>query len=129
MGMCRGLPSDVRRGNMAFAIPIKITAPDLVAAINRLGSKMTELSDQLVAAQARSHDDADAVVAAFTKLGQTIERLREALANQPDDEALRNVLADMDTEHAALAAALAGVPSDPPVIVSDPTGGTGEASV
>ena len=90
---------------------------------------MSELSDQLVAAQARSHTDADAIVATLTKLGQTIERLREALANQPDDEALRNVLVDMDAEHAALTAALAGVPTDPPALDADPAAGTGEASV
>ena len=98
---------------MGFGIPVKLTAPELVAAIDRLGAKMSKLIDELVAAAARGRADAEAITAAFQKLGATIERLTAALANQPDDAALVQVLADMNAEHAALGAALAGMPADP----------------
>lgn len=117
---------------MAIGLKFKVTvtAPALVAAIDNLGKKMGKLTDDLIAAQAQSHADADAVVAALTKLGATIIRLEEALANQPDDAALAQVLVDMKAEHEALVAALASVPPDPPADpAADPAGATGEASV
>lgn len=132
MGTCRVRHSGARPARMAIGLKFKVTvtAPALVAAIDNLGKKMGKLTDDLVAAQAQSHADADAVVAALTKLGATIIRLEEALANQPDDAALAQVLVDMKAEHEALVAALASVPPDPPVDPpADPAGATGEASV
>ena len=75
---------------------------------------MGKLTDDLVAAAAQGKADAELVSAAFMKLGGTITRLTEALANQPDDAALQAVLTDMNAEHAALGAALAGIPADTP---------------